>query len=117
MASRLILIAVLACISWQATIPSGIEMPVQNGDKALHFLAFATLAGLVDFAFPKIRFGVFKIMVLILYGLAIEIVQSFLPYRTASLFDLMADIVGICAYMISIPLLKRLPLFRYRWIA
>jgi hypothetical protein len=114
-ASRLILVFVLALISWQATIRSGVGLPFENGDKILHFFAFAALAALVDFAFPKSRFGALKITALIFYGVSIEFVQSFLPYRSASLIDLMADIFGIGTYMVSIPVLKRLPLFRDRW--
>jgi len=113
--SRLMLIAALATISWQATVQTGIELHVENGDKLLHFLAFAALAVLVDFAFPKSRFGLLKIIPLILYGLAIEYVQSFLPYRSASLADLLVDIAGIGVYMISIPILQRLPLIQARW--
>jgi hypothetical protein len=77
--SRLILVVTIAMISWQATIQNGIEAPpVMNGDKILHFLAFGALALLVDYAFPRSRFGFAKIMLLILYGLGIEYVQSFL---------------------------------------
>ena len=75
--ARIILVVTIAFISWQATIQNGIEAPpVENGDKILHFLAFGTLALLVDYAFPRNRFGAAKIISLILYGLAIEVVQS-----------------------------------------
>ncbi|NTW70289.1 MAG: VanZ family protein [Chlorobiaceae bacterium] len=113
--SRLMLIAALATISWQAIIRNGAGIDVENGDKLLHFLAFAALAVLVDFAFPKSRFGLLKIIPLVLYGLAIEYVQSFLPYRSASSGDLLVDIVGIAAYMVFIPILQRLPLIQARW--
>ncbi len=64
-AARLILAFTIAVISWQATIQNGIEAPpVMNGDKVLHFFAFAVLALLVDFAFPRIRFGAAKIIIL-----------------------------------------------------
>lgn len=115
-AVRLILLVTIAVISWQATIQNGVEPPpLMNGDKVLHFLAFGTLAFLVDFAFPRSRFGAVKIILLILYGLAIEVVQSFLPYRSASAADLLTDIGGICTYALSIPLLKRLQLYRGHW--
>jgi VanZ family protein len=117
-AARLILMVAIAVISWQATIQNGIEPPpVMNGDKILHFFAFAALTLLVDYAFPQIRFGALKIILLILYGLTIEIVQSFLPYRSASAADLLTDIVGIGAYALTIPLLKRLHLYRKHWRA
>ena len=115
-AARLILTVTIIVISWQATIQNGIEPPpVMNGDKILHFLAFGTLALLVDFAFPRNRFGAVKITLLILYGLAIEVVQSWLPYRSASAADLLTDIFGIGTYALSIPLLKRLQIYRGYW--
>lgn len=111
-ATRLILGVILMFISWQATIRNGISVPVANSDKVLHFLAFYTLAVLVDFAFPRSRFGVIKIIMLIGYGLLIEVVQSFLPYRSAEVADLLTDILGICAYAVSIPLLRRFSLYQ-----
>jgi VanZ family protein len=111
--TRLILALTVAFISWQATIKNGIAPPpVMNGDTILHYCAFGVLAFLVDYAFPRSRFGFAKIIVLILYGLAIEVVQSFLPYRFASAADLLTDILGICTYACFIPLLKRLQLYR-----
>ena len=106
-AFRLILVLILTFISWQATIRIGIEVPISNSDKLLHFLAFYTLAFLLDFAFPKSRFGVLKIIILIGYGGLIEVVQSFLPYRSAELADLITDIIGISAYALTIPILRR----------
>jgi VanZ family protein len=114
--ARITLVVTIAFISWQATIQNGIEAPpVENGDKILHFLAFGTLALLVDYAFPAIRFGAAKIILLIIYGLAIELVQSYLPYRSASAVDMFADILGISTYACFIPLLKRLHLYRRYW--
>jgi len=111
-AFRLLLVVTLAFICWQATIRNGIQLPVANSDKLLHFLAFYTLAFLLDFSFPKIRFGVLQIIVLIGYGILIEYVQSFLPNRSADIADLLTDVVGIAVYAVTIPLL--LPLFFYQ---
>jgi VanZ family protein len=111
-ATRLILGVILMFISWQATIRNGISVPVANSDKVLHFLAFYTLSLLVDFAFPLRRFGAIKIITLIGYGLLIEVVQSFLPYRSADMADLLTDIVGIAAYAATIPLLRRFSFYQ-----
>ena len=114
--ARLVLAFTVAFISWQATIQNVIELPpLMNNDKILHYCAFGVLAFLLDYAFPRSRFGFAKIMVLILYGLGIEYVQSFLPYRSASAGDLYADILGICTYAFFIPLLKYLHLYRRYW--
>jgi len=109
---RLLLAGTLLFISWQATIRNGIALPLANSDKELHFLAFCTLAVLLDFAFPKSRFGWFKILALIGYGILIEVVQSFFPYRSTELADVFADIVGIFAYAVTIPLLRRFTFYQ-----
>ena len=111
-AFRLILVFTFAFISVQATTRHGVEVQIQNSDKILHGLAFFTLAFLLDFAFPRSRFGLSKIILLIGYGILIEVVQSFLPFRSADVADLMADTVGVCTYMVSIPLLRRFSFYQ-----
>ncbi|MFO0752960.1 MAG: VanZ family protein [Thermodesulfovibrionales bacterium] len=68
------------------------------GDKASHILAFISLGFLIDGAYP----GSFlkKGALLLSYGLFIELVQYFLPYREFSLFDIGADGVGIGIYLL-----------------
>ncbi|MCC6207653.1 MAG: VanZ family protein [Gammaproteobacteria bacterium] len=89
--------------------------PRQVSDKLHHALAFYALALLFDFARPRTEFGLHKFAVLMAYGVAIECVQYFLPWREFSLLDMVADAVGLLLYVASIPLLMRLPLLRRRW--
>jgi VanZ family protein len=93
------------------------EVPFAGaGDKVLHASAFLTLAGLIDFSFPGTTFGRGKVFALLAYGLAIEIVQHFIPYRTFSLLDWIADAVGIALYVaVATPILKRTPWLQRRW--
>ena len=49
------------------------------------------------------------------YGTMIELIQHRLPYREFSVADLLANGAGICAYWLSIPLLRRIPRLRARW--
>ncbi len=78
-------------------------------DKAGHLMAFFVLALLVDRSFPAWTFRT-KVLVLIVYGLSIEIAQAYLPYRSCSLFDLGADAAGLALYGICQPALRYLPL-------
>jgi len=84
-------------------------------DKVNHFLAFTTLSLLADFSFPRQRFGALKVVPLLAFGVFIEVVQYFLPYREASWYDMAADGVGIAAYGLLCPWLRRLPWIRFRW--
>lgn len=105
---RVILAITLGAISFLAT--TDIQLPVAEdiSDKINHAVAFFTLALLVDFSWPKSGFRALKVLSLLGYGLAIEIIQYVLPHRSFSLFDLGADGVGMFLYGLSVPLLKNL---------
>jgi VanZ family protein len=114
---RLFLIAALAAITYLAVTRQEYPLVQEIYDKANHIVAFYALALLVDFSFPQKTFGFSKIIGLLSYGVLIEVVQGFLPGRTPSLLDLVADGVGIASYRFSQPLLKRVPLLGRRWTA
>jgi len=84
-------------------------------DKVSHILAFYVLSFLVDFSFAKREFVTPKVLALLGYGLLIETIQYFLPYRTCSFLDLSADAVGIALYWLPQMALKYVPLLRTRW--
>jgi VanZ family protein len=105
-----------AAITHFATAPLSAVPFAGAGDKVLHASAFLALAGLIDFSFPGAPFGRGKVFALLAYGLAIEVVQHFIPYRTFSLLDWMADAVGISVYVaVATPILKRTPWLQRRW--
>jgi VanZ family protein len=114
-AFRLALLATLIVVMHLAT--TRLQYPVVEdlNDKFDHILAFYVLALLTDFSFPRNGFGPGKVLSLLGYGLLIEAIQYFLPYRSSSLYDVAADVVGLFIYWISLPVLRRLPLLRSRW--
>jgi|WetSurMetagenome_2_1015567.scaffolds.fasta_scaffold171570_2 VanZ family protein len=114
-ASRILFPVALIISLYQATSHSPIKLSEANGDKILHLLAFFILAVLDDFAFPGRGFGLRKILPLICYGILIEYIQSFLPYRSSDFYDFLADCGGLAIYALLIPLLKHIPLMRERW--
>jgi VanZ family protein len=92
------------------------QTPAANiNDKVGHTTAFLCLAFLLDFARPRHAWGAAKLLPLLAYGLFIELVQHFLPYRTFSLWDLAADGLGLLLYPLAFPLLKRVPGLALRW--
>lgn len=107
-------LAVVATL-YLAFIPGDDSIGSQFDDKIDHFLAFATLSFLADFSFPRQRFGVWKVLPLLTFGVFIEGVQYFLPNREASLYDVVADGVGIIAYGLMCPWLRRIPWIRFHW--
>lgn len=114
-AFRLALVAALIAITHLATTQA--EYPGVEGinDKVSHLLAFYVLSCLEDFSFPRDRFSIYKVIALLGFGLLIEVIQYFLPYRTFSLLDFAADGIGIAIYWFSFPALRHIPIFKRRW--
>lgn len=107
---RVLLAIALLAISFLATTRT-IAAAGDISDKVNHAFAFFVLALLVDRSFPAWTFRT-KVLVLITYGLSLEIAQAYLPYRSCSLFDLGADAGGLALYGICQPALRYLPLLR-----
>lgn len=105
---RICLVSALIAITILATTP--LKYPVVSGinDKANHILAFFVLAIFADFSFPENKFNLSVFLSLLGYGIAIELIQLYLPYRMFSLFDVGADIIGLVLYRFFLPLFNRL---------
>jgi len=105
---RVSLVSALIAITILATTP--LEYPIVSGinDKANHIAAFFVLGLLADFSFSENKFNLSIFLPLLAYGVAIEVIQYFLPYRMFSLFDVAADAIGLLLYRFSLPLFNRL---------
>lgn len=84
----LALVVIILCV-----IPAPKIVEVSNVDKVEHALAFAALA----FVFLRAyRHRVIWVITgCVAFGVGIELVQYFIPWRSAELADLVADIVGV----------------------
>lgn len=96
-------IAFLA-IAWLAVLPREIAALDDFNDKLKHLFAFGVLAvGLLRYwqmaAVPTV-------ISLLCFGVGIEIVQSFIPCRTASAWDVLADLAGILAGLVLVVVLS-----------
>ena len=112
---RLALLASVTIIMHLATTQIHYPVVEDINDKVNHIFAFYVLALLADFSFPKDGFGLTKVLALLGYGLLIEMIQYFLPYRSSSFYDLAADGAGLFVYWISLPALRQVPWLRTRW--
>lgn len=104
---RLTLALAVLIMTWQslASAPLGAD---SVNDKLAHFLAFVVLAFLADLGWEKARFNWIPAVLLTGYGALIEVMQSFVAGRTASLADLGADLLGLLAYwLLFCPLVWR----------
>jgi VanZ family protein len=107
--------ATLLVVSYLAVTPMEHTVSQLVSDKLNHMVAFLVLAALLDFSLPRQEFTLAKAGALLGYGLLIEIVQYFLPFRQFSLLDLAVDALGLAAYALLRPLCRRLPILRERW--
>jgi len=112
---RVLLLVTLIVVTFLATTSLQFTIVPSIYEKLNHFAAFLVLALLLDFSFPNSRFNSVKIFALIAYGFSLEIIQHFLPHRIFSLFDIGADSLGMFAYALSIPFIKRVPVLNDRW--
>jgi len=73
-------------------------LPFAHADKLIHAITFLILAFLADAGWPKAPFNTRKYLPLFAYGIAIECLQYFVPTRTFSLWDMLANGAGLFVY-------------------
>ena len=88
-------------ISWWALIavfslisPPQITMP-DNIDKLYHAFSYSVLMGWWLQLFPQPRTRTLLAVVFVLFGVAIEVLQSFHPLRHFDVWDMLANSAGI----------------------
>jgi VanZ family protein len=91
---RLYFLFTLSVIEFLATTTIHIEVVESIWDKANHFSAFFVLYILLSLGFRNLT-TFKKAILLLLYGMQIEVVQSFIDGRFFSPYDVVADSVGI----------------------
>jgi VanZ family protein len=99
----------LAGVLWLAFTPRPPHALDTGWDKLNHALAFCALAVTGRFGFPgRLREAMRLALGLVVLGVAIEVVQSFLPTRSAEVNDVLADIVGIAGGLAAAAAVGRL---------
>ena len=106
LSSRVLLVLSILVISYLATTEINSSSQSLIYDKLLHFLCFAYLT--IIFKFTQFIDQDFWLYVIVLaYGILIEIVQMFLPYRSFELLDIFADFMGILCSGLLFKLVKK----------
>ncbi len=97
---QVLLILTLIVISYLIFSRPSYSQSIPHVDKIGHFGSFFVLAWLTHQAFkPKLSH---LTVGLTLYAGLIEIVQSYLPYRSASWGDVLADLLGIAFFYLTL---------------
>jgi VanZ family protein len=103
-AARAALVIVIVAITFLATTPAP-PVSFSLWDKLNHFIAFATLALLADYSFPKTGWRKPVFLYLFIYGVSLEIMQWFTKYRFLDYADVIANGVGLISYIAIRPVL------------
>ena len=100
LAARVMLLIAVASILWLALTPNPPSSQFFDFDKLNHGVAFFVLAGLMEYAFPNLAGWAIKLLPLVAFGLAIEMLQFWIGYRYFEWMDLVADGVGLLLFWI-----------------
>ena len=104
---RLVFLLLVLFISYAAVTPVEGGASVPYIDKLLHFVAFLILTFFMDLSIKKpLLLSKAALILLILYAFLIELVQYFLSYRSAEVFDFISDLLGILVYLYFAPKIK-----------
>lgn len=104
---RLALAVTIVAILYLATTEVEYSVVEDLNDKVSHILAFFVLAFLLNFSVLDKPFNLKLATALLGFGLLIEFIQYFIPYRSCSLLDLTADAIGIGLYWASLVLVQK----------
>ena len=100
---RIVFLVLVLLISFAALTPQG-DISVPYLDKIFHFSAFIILSLFLDLSLKRTLLSSKAALIfLIFYALLIELVQYFLPYRSAEFFDFISDLLGILVYLYFAP--------------
>jgi len=84
-------------ISLLSLSPSESVPQVGGFDKVVHFLSYFFLSLSFWLGFNKVKAAWFVLVLLVLFGVCIEILQSFVPGRMMSFMDAVANALGVLA--------------------
>ena len=109
---RRLLWALLLVTCGFAFAPSAPTLNIDNGDKVQHIMAFLCLSGCTALsARAGWRQALRATVFMLLFGVFIELVQSFLPTRSADWRDVVADSLGVAVGLALVAVARRvLPL-------
>ena len=104
---RLILVISILLISILSIQEIEIQSSVSFSDKLLHFFCFLYLT-ILSWLSRIISTELWLYVIVLAYGILIEIIQIYIPYRSFEFLDIFADFLGILAGIFFINFLKDL---------
>ncbi|MCB2082095.1 MAG: VanZ family protein [Rickettsiales bacterium] len=89
-------VAPIVVLSAMAFIPMPRGKPVPyHLDKLFHLMAYAAMMAVPTCVFRRVAPVVISAVFLVALGAGIELAQSFMPSRTASIYDMLFNVLGV----------------------
>ncbi len=82
-----------------------VHSPYRHMDKVFHFMGFGAFAFATTLAFPLLK-TYWVILVSMGLGISVELIQSFIPRRAFSYWDMVADLVGILFALLVVAIIR-----------
>ena len=98
--TRTVVVTLMLLGIWVASKKLDFPAEVQLNDKLIHVVVFFGFALLVDLSSSRKPFWLWKGLPLMVYGVGIEVMQYFMPDRSFSVADMVADFAGILIYFL-----------------
>lgn len=96
---RAAFLGALAFALFMAVIPHSADPTAVVNDKAKHAITFIVLFAMLDLAWPTAGMPWWKPVGLLAFGVLIEVCQKMTGYRSFSVGDIVANGVGLLAYL------------------
>jgi len=98
--TRAVVITLMILGLWVATSKLEFDTSFNISDKIIHAVVFFGFAMLLDLSSSRHPFWLWKGLPLLAYGVFVEVLQYFTPYRSFSVLDMVADFSGIMLYFL-----------------
>jgi len=110
--SKILLCLMLLLYSYLGTVEIPTEVAASYNDLVAHGLGYVVLTAVAIFAFAQKRLFLSLALACFMYSLLIECIQYFLPYRSFSLLDILANgagvLVGLYLAKLCWPVIRRI---------
>lgn len=105
----LVLLILSLYLSLMPAQASGLMLP---NDKLIHGMSYFLFMMALDFSWRSGRVLWAKFLFAYAYSSLLEYGQNFVPSRQMSIEDIIANGLGICLFVLTVPLLKRVNAYR-----
>ena len=93
----------IAFVVYESLTPHPITVPVEQGDRVGHVLAYATLMFWFAQLDDKVGAGIAWVAAFVALGILMEFLQALTDYRSFELGDMVADGCGVAVGWIAAP--------------